>query len=329
MPSVLEAEEPAMMHRTDSDAGNRLRGTMAPVRVAFTWFGTRKSLSAEQKARAAESFGAEGQFLTAGKKLIDTTHPAFKAVTAMRGAIVSYWKGVSLPFPEPGLRLIRQSDIDGFETRMAKLRSELDGAVTELNAHYTELRAAARERLGSLFNPSDYPMTLEGLFGIAWEYPSLAVPAYLERLNPKVYEQECRRVASRFDEAVSLAEDAFLNELNRLVSHLTERLSGSDDGRPKVFRDTAVQNLKEFFTRFQQLNIGSSAELDSLVEQARRILGGVEPQQLRDSAARRQQIVSQLAGVQASVDGLLVDRPQIGRAVQQECRDRSRMPSSA
>ena len=310
MPKILEMEEPDPGSTDMALAGHKLRGAMAPVRVAFTWFGTRKSLSAEQKAQAAESFGAEGQFLTAGKKLIDTTHPAFKSVTAVRGRIVSYWKGVSLPFPEPGLRLIRQEDIAAFDVQMTSLQAELAEAVANLDQHYAELRNAARDRLGSLFNPSDYPITLEGLFAIGWEFPSVEVPEYLQRLNPQLYEQECRRVANRFDEAVLLAEDAFLGELNRLVSHLTDRLSGGNDGKPKVFRDSAVENLQEFFTRFQQLNIRSNADLDSLVEQARRILTGVEPQLLRDNASRRQQIASQLAGVQASVDGMLVDRPR-------------------
>jgi len=310
MTNLLDLDEPATGSADVARAGEQLRDAMAPVRVAFTWFGTRKSLSAEQKAQAAESFGAEGQFLTAGKKLIDTAHPAFKTVTTVRGRVISYWKSISLPFPEPGLRLIRRQDIPAFDVQMTTLRAELDESVVNLDDHYAELRAAARDRLGSLFNPSDYPMTLQGLFGIAWEYPSVEVPNYLQRLSPHLYEQECRRVASRFDEAVLLAEDAFLGELNRLVSHLTERLSGSDDGKQKVFRDSAVDNLREFFTRFQQLNIRSNADLDSLVEQARRTLSGVEPQQLRDNSARRQQIASQLAAVQASVDGMLVDRPR-------------------
>jgi len=49
---------------------------MAAVRVSMSWFGTRKSLTAEQKAEAAEAFNAEARFLSAGKKLLDTTHPA-------------------------------------------------------------------------------------------------------------------------------------------------------------------------------------------------------------------------------------------------------------
>jgi hypothetical protein len=62
---------------------------MAAVRLAFTWFGVRKSLSAQQKEEAADSFGAEGSYLSAAKKLLDTKHPAFKTVTAVRGRALS------------------------------------------------------------------------------------------------------------------------------------------------------------------------------------------------------------------------------------------------
>ena len=308
--STLLLEEPETVHAPNVAAADRLRSTMAAVRVCFTWFGTRKSLNNEQKAQAAESFGAEGQYLTAGKKLLDSSHPAFKAVTAIRGRIISHWKGISLPFPEPGLRLIRRADVASFDVQMTTLRMELEAAVTTLNDHFDELRAAARDRLGSLYDSGDYPASLRGLFGIAWEYPSVEPPDYLQRLDPKLYEQECQRVSSRFDEAVKLAEEAFVSELNRLVSHLSERLSGQEDGKPKVFRDTAIENLREFFSRFSRLNIRSNVELDALVEHAQSVLRGVEPQQLRDNTPHRQQIVSQLAGVQATLDGLMVDRPR-------------------
>jgi hypothetical protein len=58
------------------------------------------------------------------------------------------------------------------------------------------------------------------------------------------------------------------------------------------------------------LNVRSSEQLDQLVEQAQQIVRGVEPQQLRDSAALRQQVATQLSGVQSVLDGLMVDRPR-------------------
>ena len=288
----------------------RLRSTMAAVRLGFVWFGTRKSLSPQQKEEAADSFGAEGTFLSAAKKLFDTRHPAFKAVTAVRGRAVSLWKGLSLPYPEPGIRLIRQDDVPMFDVQLTSLRAELEEAVAALDEHYGELRVAARERLGRLYNAADYPDSLVGLFKVEHDFPSVEAPAYLRELSPELFRQEQARVTARFEEAVRLAEEAFLSEFAKLVGHLTDRLSGGEDGKPKVFRDSAVENMSEFFARFRSLNVRSSAELDELVEQAQRVVRGIEPQQLRDNAMLRQQVAAQLSGVQATLDGLLVDRPR-------------------
>ena len=291
-------------------ASQRLRATMAAARLSFTWLGVRKSLTALQKNQAADSFGAEGKYLSAGKKLLDTSHPAFKVVTAVRGRAVAYWKGVSLPYPEPGIRLIRQSDIQDFDQRMADFRDELDESVTDLDRHFDELRSAARQRLGDLFNPADYPPSLLGMFAIEHDFPSVEPPQYLQQLSPALYEQECQRMQQRFDAAVQLAEQAFLEEISKLVEHASERLSGQSDGRPKVFRDTAITNLTEFFERFRSLNVRSNEQLDALVDRAQQIVAGIKPQQLRDNTVLRQQVASQLAGVQSSLDGLLIDRPR-------------------
>jgi len=301
-------EQPATEQQTTP--AQRLQTTMAAVRVSISWFGVRKSLSAEQKSQAAESFGAEGRFLSAGKKLIDTTHPAFKTLTGVRNRTSAYWKGMSLPYPEPGIRLVRQDDIDAFNLQMETFSAELDEAVDNLQRHYADLVDSARRRLGSLFNAADYPETLQGLFTITWDFPSVEPPAYLRQLNPDLYQQECQRVAARFDEAVQLAEEAFISEMAKVVSHLTERLSGQSDGRPKIFRDSAVGNLTDFFRRFKALNVGSNAELDRLVERAQQIVQNVEPQDLRDNTALRQHVATELAAVQSVFDGLMVDRPR-------------------
>src|SRR5690606_28003341 len=137
--------------------------------------------------------------------------------------------GMSLPYPEPGIRLIRQEDVTVFDVQMTTLRSELTQAVQELDEHFLELQAAARQRLGRLYSSDDYPASLLGLFQLEYDFPSVEPPDYLRQLSPALYEQEKARVASRFDEAVRLAEEAFTSEMARLVSHLTERISGQDD----------------------------------------------------------------------------------------------------
>lgn len=160
-------------------------------------------------------------------------------------------------------------------------------AVLELDREFGDLKLAARQRLGQLFNTGDYLSSLRGLFDVVWDYPSADPPAFLQQLNPQLYHQECQRISSRFNEAVELAEQAFTDEPAKLVSHLSERLTGAEGGKPKVFRDTAITNLTEFFERFKHLNIRSNEQLDQLVNQAQSIV----------------------QGVQSVLDGLLVDRP--------------------
>jgi hypothetical protein len=283
---------------------------MAAVKLAFTWLGVRKTLAPEQRTTAARAFHADRELLSASKLILDTRNPAYRAVAAVRSEASGYWRTVTLPFPESGIRLLPQNSLGLFANTMAGYREKLQEAVQELAAQYDAMKSEAQRRLGSLFNPSDYPQTLDGMFDLEVSYPTIDPPAYLMALNPEVYQQEQARVRERFESAVELAEQAFAAELQRLVAHLAERLTGLHDGQPKVFRDSAVENLREFFERFRQLNIRSNPELDALVEQAQQTITGIEPQQLRDSVRLRQTVANDFEVIQAAVGDLLVDRPR-------------------
>ena len=121
-----------------SSAAQHLRTTMAAVRVSVSWLGTRKTLNPEQRNQAADTFGATGKFLSAAKKLLDTNHPALKACTAVKNRAVSYSKGMTLPFPEAGIRLIRQDQIEQFTVKMEEFQEELAEAVESLERHFSE-----------------------------------------------------------------------------------------------------------------------------------------------------------------------------------------------
>jgi hypothetical protein len=272
--------------------------------------GVHKTLTAQQKEEVGQAYAADARFLTAGKKLVDTRHETFRRLTSVRTRTANYWRGLTLPYTEPGIRLIQQSNVESFVHTMEGFREELTQAESDLNTVFEEMKTDAQRRLGRLYNPADYPMEVRGLFAVEWDFPSVEPPNYLMRIAPEVYQQEQERVARRFEEAVQLAEQAFIAEFSRLVSHLTERLNTNQEGERKIFRDSAVANLTEFFQRFKDLNVGSSEQLDTLVSQAQQVIQGVQPQQLRDNDFLRQHIATSLAGVQASLDGMLVDRPR-------------------
>jgi hypothetical protein len=280
------------------------------VRVRLRWWGVHRALTPRQKEELGAAADADARLLTAGKKLIDRRHPAARALTSVKTRLGRYWRGLTLPYTEIGVRLIRQADIGPFVHAMEGFRQELSDAEAGLAAAFGEIQADARRRLGRLYDEADYPAEVRGLFGVEWDFPSVEPPSYLMRVAPEVHEQECRRVAARFEEAVRLAEQAFAAEFAGLLEHLAERLSDGPGGQRKVFRDSAVTNLTDFFQRFRNLNVRSNAELDALVAQAQGLVRGVVLHDLRADGGLRRQIAESMSRVRERVDALIVDAPR-------------------
>src|SRR6516165_11836491 len=134
----------------------RLRRTTAAVRLHFTWWGVHKTLTAQQKEEVGAAYAADARFLTAGKKIIDVRHEAFRRLTSLRTRAVQFWRGLTLPYTEPAVRLIRQDDVEAFVHALQGFRDELTQAEADLNSVYDQLKADAQQRLGRLYNAADY-----------------------------------------------------------------------------------------------------------------------------------------------------------------------------
>lgn len=292
------------------NTAREMRQNMGAVKLSFSWLGTQRKLSDAQTKQAADMFSASTDLVTASKRLIDTTHPAYKAATAIKSQAAAFWRGITLPYPQEGVRLIRQSDIATFEERMNEFKAQLSAAVTNMQLEYEAIKEKAREKLGSLYNPADYPETLEGVFAISWEYPPIDPPQYLLNFNPQLYAQEQSRVQQRFEDAVTMAENAFAEELSSLISHLIERLTDEPDGKKKKFQASTIENFKEFYQNFRRMNVRSNANLETLITQANNLVAGITPNELRQSTELQQSLRTQMSALQTSLDAVIHDAPR-------------------
>jgi hypothetical protein len=310
MSTVLEPPTQEREITQLTTAGEQLQSATTAIRLHVRWPGVRKTLSQGQRRLAAGAFSADANVLSAGKKLFDTTHPVFRAVSAVKSKAVACWRVQTLPYVEPGVRLVKRETVATLESQLRETQSELQQSVKELDRCWSELVEQARQRLGDLFDVTDYSQSIADEFAITWDYPATTPPDYLRSVAPEIYQSECDRVRERFNEAVQIAEAAFAEELASLVSHLAERLSGETDGKPKVFRDTAVTNLHDFLERFRRLSIGTDESLEQLVGQAQSLITGVVPDELRQQESLRTRISNGLVRLEASLDGYMTDRPR-------------------
>ena len=294
-----------------TEVANRLRREAVGVKLERSQFGVSRRLDNSQKGQIAGLFGADAERLSAGKKLLNKKHEAYANLTSLLGQAREIWVDSTLPFPEPGIRLIRRDKVSEFDERMVALRADVRDAARKLEeVYHEELIPDARKRLGDLFNEGDYPTHIQDEFDLEVSYPNVEPGEYLRQISPKLYEQEQQRIQARFEEAIALAEQNFAAEFAQIIEHLLERLTPSADGKQKVFRDSALENIGDFFKKFKSLDVGSSPELSGLIEQAEAAVAGVNPVSLRKDATNREAIRESLASLSQRVEGLLIDKPK-------------------
>jgi hypothetical protein len=84
---------------------------------------------------------------------------------------------------------------------------------------------------------------------------------------------------------------------------MVDRLT-SDNGKPRVFRDSLVSNLADFLQVFDVRNLGNDEDLAKLAERCRELMAGVEPKDLRTDTALRAEVQRGFSEVKARLDRL-------------------------
>src|SRR5262249_6551018 len=106
------------------------------------------------------------------------------------------------------------------------------------------------------------------------------------------------------------ARDTLRIAFKGLVSHMVDRLGyeeeGKRAGKKKRFDDSMVAKLDDFLKTFEARNLTNDTELKSLVSQARSIMKGVTPKQLRDLDNVRDSVASQFEKLKKDLDKNIV-----------------------
>lgn len=285
----------------------KLMSTMTATKVSFHWWGLTRKVTTTAKQQMACAVGMNADTLSASKKIADPKHPAIKRLTTLAGRIDKYWKSQTLPYVEDGVRLLPTHKTGSFHQQMEEYRAEIKEAAADLQTRREEIVAAAELQLGNEFNPAHYPDDLSALFDLSWSYPPTEPPVWLP---PEVRDEEVKRVIAEFEMSVKLGEQALAQHLADCTAHLADAMTSGPDGKPRVFRDSAVNNLLAAIERFKDLSIGSNAELEKVVAELQGLVKNVTPNGLRKNFFARQEIKKGMEAIGSKLETLLVTKPR-------------------
>lgn len=255
-------------------------------------------------------FGAKTASVNVSKRLFNTKNTHLRNLTTAKNTIRSHWEDSTLPWIEPGIRLIHHANIVRFREDHEQLTEGFYLARTHLVKNWSNLIMQAEEDLNELFDPADYPDNPESLFDVSLSWPNLSAPDYLKTIDPKMYEEEAKKIEQKFKEAWKLGEQALTQELLSLVNNFADRMKPNPDGTKKMFKSASFENILEFIQKFQKLNVNSGSELEQLVNRTKEIMGEVNPDQIRLDDGFREKIGNSMTELGKELADKIEDLPR-------------------
>ena len=211
---------------------------------------------------------------------------AFAAINSTMSAARTAHYAQSLPWDDQGSRLLPVANYERYTELMDGLRERMIRERARFIEDYEDNIDKARLDLGKLFRIAEYPSKedLHGKFGM--RYRIIPVPDadhFMAKLASGDTDRVKRDIESQIEERLHDAVGDLYRRLGEAVERVSERLREDDEGKPLVFRDSMIGNIRELVDVVPRLNIFGDETLAQLCGQVKDGIASVEPDALRPS----------------------------------------------
>lgn len=232
---MATAQEVVMQE--DQNIGSQLLGDCVEFEYEIGWFGTSTKLDRDDLNDMLSVVSATKDSVSVSKRLLSSKHPAVKAANEAKRAVTNYVNAMTIPkvvmiktienaaeFKKAaGRRLIRVADVEEFDRHLDFLWLQLQAAIRSLSAAMPDIIAFERNKLGRLFNASDYPTDISSEVTFTKSYGS-SVPVSLADAAPEIYRRQEAMVRKMYTEAATSAVKSFGEEFLAVTKKFVEQL---------------------------------------------------------------------------------------------------------
>ena len=211
---------------------------------------------------------------------------AFAAITATVSRARTTHYEQTLPWDDKGARLLTVANYGRYTELMDGLSERLVRERARFIEDYEDNVDQARLDLGGLFRIEDYPPRAELRRKFALRYRIAPVPDadhFMAKLAADDTDRIQRDIERQIEERLHGAVGDLYRRLGEAVERVSERLREDDEGKPLVFRDSMIGNIRDLVDIVPKLNIFGDDDLARLCEQVKEKIARVEPDALRPS----------------------------------------------
>lgn len=235
--------------------------------------------------RVAAEVDAAHQAKNAGKYKKNLVDPVYtKPISTLASEIREYHYRMTLPWGDNGQRLLPAKAYFDYTEAMRQYKQAFSNMVDDFTQNYQALVQAERQRLGTLYDPADYPASneIKNYYGVNTHFQP--VPDAKD-FRVDIGKEEIAAIRKDItDNVAALQRDAIKDCWGRLqdvVEKIHDRLSNDN----AIFRDSLIDNARLLCELLPKLNILEDPELEALRVDVQALLQ--PPQVLRDDKVLR------------------------------------------
>ena len=214
------------------------------------------------------------------------------------------WLDMTLPWLDDGSRILPAASFIEFTEKMRKHQDSIREEIDKFMQNYPQLLERAKSRLGELFSPEHFPTEaqLRAKFGMKINFYPIGDPDdFRVKLSKKEVALIKNQIRDNIGAALNDAIKSLYGRLHEKVKRVAERLSKEE----VIFRDSLINNIKEFCEMLPRLNIAEDRELEQLRRKVLKEVASESPEWLRNDSERRQEVAAVAAGIQAKIEEYL------------------------
>lgn len=223
------------------------------------WTASKKDNKVSNAVKANQAASAKAGWFN--KRLIDPS--ALDPINQIEGRARTMHYKMTLPWGDNGDRMLPSQAYFEYTDQLRALRSEHETAVATFVGQYPDLVQAARQMLGSMYDPADYPEVNR----IAERFSMRAVfspVADADDFRVDIGDEAVAEIKKSINEAAEqrlkgATRDCWLR-LEEVVKNMAERLVD-----PKAtFRDSLVGNIESLLELLPKLNVANDPALKTM-----------------------------------------------------------------
>jgi len=325
---------------------DRIRHISRGYKLGFGSLPSQKKLTdRQQRLVNRDTVRQVEKVLSQSQRLLDN-HPARTAVASAKNAVMGLFCARTLPYPDPGIRILilktehldfdkmTSDEIDQdfarqMEAFSVEIRAKLADyavAVQSLQRQWQDVLDKTREtfqnsNLADLYDPENYPEAdeLPSILYHVFRPYNIEPPREYLHMSPQERERVLKTIEAQFEQAVQMQAEFVVKLLNSAISDMIDSVSGYHSSDKRSFKNSVVERVFKAFAEFKEKTVKYGIlRGDALEHEFKRAIDFMTegltdehtlPGLLRQSPAKRVDLIEKMSLVKDSL-GRLAERQQ-------------------